>query len=887
MWTRLRSFLTALTRREQFEDTLSEELRFHLDAYADDLIGRGLSRTEAYRRARVHFGSVERVRDECRQARGLRFLDDIRSDLRFGLRGLARNPGFTAAAALTLALGIGATTAIFAVVNGVILKPLPFEDQDELVGVWNRTTRLLSSAQYFTYRDGNRVFEDVGSFAPYPKMSVTGLAEPEQVDTTGLTASLLPLLRVQPVIGRRFTAADDSPGAPQTIMLSHAYWQRRFGADPRVLGSILRVDGIQREIIGVLPPAFMLPLVEAAIYYPLKLNRAEASRGSNYVVIARLLPGATIQQASADVERMIPMVAEQFPGGITPARREQIQRGAVHPLKQDFIGDIGNVLWVLLGTVGIVLLIACANVANLFLVRAEGRQREVAVRTALGAARGQIARQFLLESMVLGLLGGLAGVGLAFEGVRLLTWMRPDTLPRLNEIALDPRVLAFTLGISILSGLSFGLFPVLRVGGLDLVSSLKEGGRGGSTGTERHRARHTLVVAQVALALVLLAGSGLMIRSFQALRNVDPGFANAEEVLTFQVANAAAEIEDEAEMALAYEDMWGRLQAVPGVTSVGASSSLTMVCCGPYAPVYFEDFPLLPEDRPPFWRYKYVTEDYFETMQNAVLAGRAIEWSDIRGRASVVVITRNVAEDYWGSPAAALGKRVARAAGPNPTWLEIVGVVGNVHDAGVSQPAPPLIFRPVTQHRLVSGVSVWLPMTFAVRTSRLTASSLRVEVRAAIEAVNPNLPPYTVRTLDDILAQSMARTSFLLVMLAISAAVALVLGVVGIYGVISYVVSQRTREIGVRMALGADGRDVRRMVLRQGMILAGVGVLVGLVAAIGLTRLMSSLLYGVEATDPATFAAVAAMLTAVALGASYLPALRASRTDPLEALRFE
>ena len=889
MWTRLRSFLTALTRREQFEDTLSEELRFHLNAYADDLIGQGLSRKEAYRQARVHFGSVERARDECRQARGLRFLDDLRSDLRFGLRGLARNLGFTVITVGTLALGIGATTAIFTVVNGVLLKPLPFENQDELVSVLHRTSTSdqvpLSPAQYFTYRDENRVFEDIGSW-DIGQVSVTGLAEPEQLSATRMTAGLLPLLRVQPVTGRRFTEEDDSPGAPQTIMLSHAYWQRQFGADPGVIGIALRVDGTPREVIGVLPPAFTLPYLEAAIYLPFQWDRAEASINFSYQGIARLSPGATIERAHADVERMIPMFAEQFPGAT--AMLDRIQFGAnLRPLKQDFIGDIGSVLWVLLGSVGLVLLIACANVANLFLVRAEERQREVAVRTALGAGRGQIARQFLLESLVLGLLGGLAGLGLAFGGVRLLTWLRPESLPRLNEISLDPTVLAFTLGISLLSGLLFGLFPVFRSGVSDLVVSLKEGGRGSGVGKERHRARHTLVVAQMALALVLLAGSWLMIRSFQALRDVDPGFANPEEVLTFRVANVAAEIEDEAAVGLAYEDMWRRLQAIPGVTSVGGSSDLTMVGNGPAGSVYVEDFPLLPEDTPPIWRYKYVTGDYFETMQNPVLAGRSIEWSDIRGRASVVVITRNLAEDHWGSPAAALGKRIAPSAGPNPTWLEIVGVVGNVRDEGVSQPAEPVIYRPLAPHRSVSGVSRWLPMAFAIRTSRLAASGLLRQAQAAIEAVNPNLPLAEVRTLDQILAESMARTSFILVMLAIAAAVALALCVVGIYGVISYIVSQRTREIGVRMALGADRRDVRRMVLRQGMILTGIGIVIGLGAAVGLTRFMSSVLYGVEATDPVTFAAVAFMLTAVALVASYLPAVRASRTDPLVALRFE
>ncbi len=835
-----------------------------------------------------------------RRGEGTMKMTGLWNDARFALRGLLRAPGFTAITIGTLALGIGATAAIFTVVNGVLLKPLPFDDPDELVRVRNNGFNLYAE-QYFTYRDENRVFEDIGAFSGGADVTVTGVAEPEQVPLTLVTAGLLPLLRVQPVIGRRFTEEDDSPGAPYTIMLSYAYWQRQFGADPAIVGRTPYVSGFPVEIIGVLPPEFTLPQQEASIYGPGQLDRANPRNVPIYSVIARLSPGSTIEQASADLERMVPIWAEQSSYAPPLASLEETPWvTSVRPLKPDYIGDIGNVLWVLLGTVGIVLLIACANVANLFLVRSEGRQQEVAVRTALGASRGQIARQFLLESLVLGLMGGLVGLGLAFGGVRLLTWMGPETLPRMDEIALDPTVLAFTLGISLLSGLLFGLSPVFRVGRLDLVSTLKEGGRGGSTGTERHRVRNTLVVAQMAMALVLLAGSGLLIRSFQALRSVDPGFSNPEEVLTFRIGIGSGEIEDHAELVLAYEDMWRRFQEIPGVTSVGAATGLTMDVGSAPSTIRVEDFPVIPPQSPPIIPSKRITAGYFETMQIPLLAGRPIEWPDIHDRAPVAVVTANFAEERWGSPAAALGKRIRLNDSATPTWREIIGVVGNVREDGVSQPAPTVIFWPMAMNRpaglfpgspnqRADGLFVRRVMTFAVRTSRPGPLSLLPEVREAVRAVNPNLPVYEERTLDDILAQSpaMARTSFISVMLAIAAAVALALGVVGIYGVISYIVSQRTREIGVRMALGADRRGVRRMVLRQGMILAGIGVVVGLVAAVGLTRLMSSLLYGVEATDPVTFGVVAALLTAVALLASYLPALRASRTDPLEALRFE
>ena len=780
------------------------------------------------------------------------------NDVRLVLRGLLRAPGFTAVTVGTLGLGIGAVAAIFTVVNGVLLKPLPFEDPDALLAVWHRApgagipSTTLSTAMCLTYREQNRSFEDMGFWANR-QVSVTGLAEPEQLVAATVTAGLLPVLRVQPVVGRRFTEEDDSPGAPQTIMVSHAYWQRQFAEDPGVVGSTLRVDGVTREIIGVLPADFVLSGQEASVYLPLQWDPGILAPAWSYRAVGRLLPGTTIEQANADVERMLPIVPERFPGApLSLATIERTQLGPnLRPLKQDFVGNVGDVLWVLLGTVGIVLLISCANVSNLFLVRAEGRLQEVAVRTVMGAGRRRIARQFLLESLALGLFGGLAGLGLALGGVRLLTWMRPASLPRLNEISLDPTVLAFTFGISVFSGLLFGLFPVFRMRGLDLVASLKEGGRGGSAGKERHRARNTLVVAQMALALVLLAGSGLMIRSFQALRNVDPGFANPDEVLTFRIAIPTAEMQDEAAVALAFEDIWSGLRDIPGVTSVGASSSVTMGGgFGFNTPLLVEEFPVDPGQGLTMRRFKWVTQGYFETMQNRVVAGRPIEWSDIRERAPVAMITENLAEEYWGSAQAALGKRIDRSA-RNHTWREIVGVVGNVHDIGVSQAPPPVVFFPSAMTNFFDGTrspSVPGPddvyasrsMACAIRTSRRSATSLLPEARAVVGAVNPNLPLANVRTLDEILDRSMARTSFTSVMLSIAAAVALTLGLIGIYGVISYIVSQRTREIGVRMAVGADRRDVRRMVLRQGMILAGIGVGIGLVAAVGLSNVPGS-----------------------------------------------
>jgi predicted permease len=574
---------------------------------------------------------------------------------------------------------------------------------------------------------------------------------------------------------------------------------------------------------------------------------------------------------------------------------ESAQFGAyLRPLKQDVVGNVGEVLWVLLGTVGIILLIACANVANLFLVRAEGREREMAVRTAMGASRGAVGWEFLKESLLLGVLGGLAGTGLAFAGLKLLASLVGSDLPRMEEIGLNAPVLLFTLGISVMAAGLFGLFPVFRFANGKLVSGLKEGGRGGSAGKEKHRARNVLVVAQMALALVLLVGSGLMIRSFIALRQVDPGFRNPEEILTVRLYIPPSEVEDPVEMTRTHQAIAHNLAALPGVASVGLSSSVTMDGWDSNDAVWMEDFPI-PEDQvPPIRRFKWVGEDYFETMQIPVVAGRALDWRDSFDLNRVVMVTENFAREYWDQPSQALGRRIATMSPDGANWREIVGVVGNVRDDGLDQDPTAVVYWPM----LTPNVWTDLPgeqselqhrrtMRYAVRSDRVGTAGFLTEVRDAIWSVNPNLPLADVRTVREFMDRSMSRTSFTLLMLIIAATVALFLGIIGIYGVISYIVSQRTRELGVRMALGAESSDVRGMVLKQGLVLASVGVVVGLGAAIGLTRLMEALLYGVDPIDPLTFMLVAMALTTVAVVASYFPARKASKVDPVVAIRFE
>ncbi len=823
-------------------------------------------------------------------------MDGLTQQLRYTLRKLLRAPVFTTVAVLTLAVGIGANSAIFSVVNGVLLKPLPFEDPDALIGVWHTAPGLnfdqvnQSPALHFTYAEEGRVFESVGMWDD-GTVSVTGLAEPEQIPAMFVTHQTMPLLRVRPAIGRTFSAEDDSPGTTETVILAHGYWERRMGADPGVLGTTISIDGRPREVIGVMPEDLHFLHANPDVYLPFRFDRAQAFVGNfSYQALARLAPGATVEQANADMERMLPIAFERFPGPFTLAMARQAGFGAnAHPLIEDVVGDVGNVLWVLLGTVAIVLLIACANVANLFIVRAEGRQREMAVRTAMGAGRSQITGQLLLESLVLGVAGGALGLLLAFVGLRALVAMAPANLPRLHEIGLDPIVLAFTVGLSLLAGLLFGLFPSLRFGAASLVGALKEGGRGGGAGKEQHVARNTLVVAQMALALVLLAGSGLMIRSFQALRAVDPGFTDPEEVLTFRVTIPSAEVQGWEEFTLAFREMLRGIQAIPGVESASFTSAITMDGWDNNDPIEMEGFPLEPDQIPPLRRLKQVGEGYHATMGNRVVAGRALTWADAEERAEVAVVTEDLAREYWGDPGAAVGKRLRLAAGQmTSSWFEIVGVVGDEYDDGVAAGSVPTVYWPhVMDNPYEEGVRTPRSLGFVVRARSGSPDALLPQAREAVWAVNPNLPIANVRTLAEIAEGRMAQTSFTLVMLAIAAGVALFLGSVGIYGVVSYVVSQRTREIGIRMAMGAERGDVRSMVLKHAGVLAGTGVAVGLVVAAALTRLMSSLLFGVDPLDPMTFGAVALALTAVAVVASWIPAHRASRVDPVVALRFD
>jgi putative ABC transport system permease protein len=808
-------------------------------------------------------------------------------------------PLFTSVAVLTLAIGIGANTAIFSVIEGVLLKPLPYPRSDELVVLDHAAPGVniehagAAPFQYFTYREDGRVFQDVGLWNTGTG-SVTGLAEPEEVPTLFVTQGVLPILGVSPMLGRVFSSTDDKPGGPETVVLMSGYWRSKFGASPSAIGRMLMLDGRPREIIGVLPDTFRFLDRKVSLLVPYRLDRSKVFLGQfSYSAVARLKPGVTIAQASADVARLIPISLTRFPpfpGGSVKMFQEVGLSPVIRSLKDDLVGDVRKVLWVLMGTIGIVLLIACANVANLLLVRAESRQQELAIRAALGAGSARIARELLLESVALGIVGGLVGLGLAFGGLRLLVALAPGNLPRLEEITIDFPVLLFTLVLSVFAGLLFGAIPVFKYARAQVGTMLRGGGRTASTSKDRHRARNTLVVAQIALALMLLVSSGLMIRTFQALRDVHPGFVRAGEVQTLRLGIPDSQVKEEVPAMRMHQAIMDKIAAVPGVASVALSSTVTMTGDGWHDPIYAQDRAYSESQIPPLRLFKFVSPGYMNTMGGTLIAGRDITWADVYGLRPVAMVSENLARELWGQPAAALGKHLRP--NPNGVWREVVGVVSDMRDDGLNKKASTVAYWPPLMVDFLSTKPedrnfVQREVAYLIRSRRTGTSGFVNDLGRAVWSVNPNLPLAGVQTLQDIYDQSLARTSFTLVMLGIAGAMALLLGVAGIYGVISYSVSQRVREIGIRIALGAQARTVTRMFVTHAVTLAMIGVAIGLFAAFWSMRLLSSFLFEISPVDPLTYGAVSLMLIAATVLASYVPALRATAVDPIHALRSE
>jgi predicted permease len=891
-----------MKRRERMLQDLDQEIRDHIEMATQDNIDRGMSPEEARHAAVRKFGNLTLPKEDSREVWSLVWLEQLLQDMRFALRMLCKSTGFSAIAILTLAIGIGGNAAVFSVVNSVLLKPLNYPKAEELVSLHQTAPGaagladfenglLLSPSMYVTYAEQNRTFQSMGVWIT-GTANVTGLEEPEQVRTVEVSDGVLQALGTPPGVGRWFSAVDQIPRGPERVMLSYGYWQRRFGGDRAAIGRTIIVDSRPREIVGVMPKGFQFVDADFDVVRPLAFDRGKLIlAGFGFHGIARLKPGATIAEADLDLARMLSIWMDSWSNG--PGSNSHIYETwkitpMIRPLKQEVIGTVGELLWVVMATIGVVMLIACANVANLMLVRVEARQQELAVRAALGGAWTRIVRGLLVESVMLGIIGGAIGVALAYAGVRFLVTIGPANLPRLDEIAIDAWTLGFTLALSVLSGLLFGLLPALKYAGPRTSVALRGPGRAISASLERHRARNLLVVGQVAMALVLLVSAGLMIRTFEALRTVEPGFTDAQHLQLMRISIPDSLIQEPERVTRIQNAILDKLATIPGMKSAGFASEMPMEGFdSAWDQIFAGDKVYEDNSIPPLRLYKYISPGFLQTAGTRLVAGREMTWSEIYGLQPVVMVSENFAREMWDTPSAAIGKRLREV--PMQPWHEVVGVIQDVREKGVQEKAPEIIYWPsLMKNPFGPGpTQVARTVTFAIRSERAGTESFLNEVRAAVWSVNSEMPLASVQTMQEVYGKSLARTSFTLVMLGIAGAIALTLGIIGIYGVISYIVSQRQREIGIRLAFGAQGRDVLQMVLRQGAKLALVGVGIGMCAAFGLTRLMRNLLFGVTAYDPVTFAAVTVLLVFVALLACYIPARRSTKVDPMVALRYE
>jgi len=879
---RLSSLWRNLVHRRRVERDLDDEVRAYVDLLAAEKEAQGLSEPQARRAALVETGGVEQVKEQVRDVRRGALLEGIAHDVRHAGRGLARDPLFAAAAVIALALGIGATTAVFSVVNAVLIRPLAYGDPQRLVVVLHRGTDPVTPANFLDWRRQASALTRMAAAESWSP-NLSGIDEPETVKGLRVTPDLLPMLGVRPRLGRTLTDAAESTGQERVVVLGHSLWQRRFGADPAVLGRSVILDGEAYAVVGVMPRGFAFPpfwATGAELWAPLAFGDGAANRRAQSLrVFARIAPGATLHQARAEVAAITARLERDNPG----TNRDVV----VRPLDDAVVGNVRPSLRVLLGAVGFVLVIACANVAHMLLARAAGRHREVALRAALGASRGRLIRQFLIESVVLAVAGGGGGVLLAIGSIRLLVALAPASIPRIDSVGVDGAVLAFAAGVSLLTGLLFGLAPALQASAWEASEALKEGARGSTEGRRRHRLRSLLVASEFAFALVLSAGAGLMIRSFVALQAIDPGF-DPRGVLTMVVSVAGAEAGAPERRAAFYGELLRRVRALPGVRSASAVNHLPLA--GDLWGVRFhvEGRPLPRPGERTRAAYRVVFPGYFETMRIPVVRGREFAETDRFDAPGVVVINEWLAERHWPGENPVGQRLTLDDPSQNPTWLTVVGVARNaVRGEWAASPEEEL-FVPFLQTRayLERTSTGFAYVTLVVRASGDPAA-LVPPIRRAVASLDRGAPVSQVQTLDAVVAQSTAAPRFYLLLLGAFAAVAVVLAAVGIYGVMSYSVSRRTNEIGIRMALGAKPADVLRLIVGQGMVVALGGAVVGLAGALGLTRLMSSLLYGVGASDPATFLAVSLLLGAVALAASYLPARRATRIDPLTALRCE
>jgi predicted permease len=888
-------------RHRHLCDDLAEELRGHIEEKTEQLMRlENLSRTEARQAALRAFGNPTLVATRSREVWQWSQVQSLLVDMKIAVRRLRKSPGFTATVLLTLAIGIGANTAVFSVVNSVLIRPLPYPKPGPLVSLHLnalgapgladfRDELRLSASMYLTFTEHNRTFQSVGVWLP-GRANVTGLAQPEEVRTVLVSGGVLEALDVAPAAGRWLNAADQDPRGAKVVMLGYGYWQRRFGGDESVVGRIVQIDSLPRVVVGVMPRGFKVVNYGFDVMVPMALDpHKQIEAGFAYHGIARLKAGVPIAQADADAARLLNVWMDSWSNG--PGSDPHFYRTwkivpGLRPLKSEVVGNVGSVLWVVMGTIGLVMLIVCANVANLLLVRADAREQELAIRSALGAGRGRIARELLTESLLLGLIGGTAGIGVAFAGLRLLAAIGPANLPRLSEIRLDALSLTFTLLLSVLSGLFFGAIPALKYMRAH-IPALHGAGRTASVSRERGRSRNILVVAQVAMALVLLVSAMLMIRTFEQLQHVDPGFSDAAHLETMRIAIPTTLIRDPVMATRIQNSIADKLAAIPGVSSVGFASAMPLQQIEPNWDDVFVEGRTYPNNEPPLRLFNYVSPGYFLTAGTKMIAGRDFTWTDIYGLRPMAIVSEGFARESWGSAQAAIGKRIREY--PSMPWHVVIGVVQDVHMNGVAEAPPAMVYWPMLMQDYFGPgtLDAARAVTFAVHSNRAGTETFLAEAQKTVWSVNSNLPVASIRTMQDIYAQSLDRVSFTLVMLGIAAAMALVLGIIGIYGVISYTVSQRTREIGIRLALGAQRRELRWMFVRSALTLTGAGVILGLGVAAAVAQVMRTLLFGVSPLDPLSFAVVPIILAVAAAMASFLPARRAAAVNPAEALRAE
>ena len=882
----LRDRLRALRQRESVINDIDREMRTHLDLETEANLRSGMSPQEARDKALCSFGNLNRAVDAAYDVKGGGFFETLAQDVRYGARVLLKHKAFTSVAVITLALGIGANSAIFSVVNELLLRPLPFRDPDRIVMLWEvtpegRHQNTTSRANFRAWRDQSTNYENIAAFSDQ-RFTLTGDGEPEEVSGQLAVPDIFKVLGVDPILGRTLVAEDGEPGSPLVAVLSHSLWQRRFGGQSNVIGQSITLNAINFEIVGVMPPNFQFHIkqrsgtgrpAEVWVTLPMPTGNTENERGRFLSTVAKLKPGVTADQAAAELRTIESRLSDEAP------QFNKNFSAEVLPLREQFFGNVRRPLWLMLGAVGFVLLIACANVANLLLSLATSREKEIALRAALGARRSRIVRQLLTESLLLALLGSALGLGFASLGIKALLLISPRDVVSLQGVSLNLSVMLWTLGISILTGIIFGLAPALHISRLNLNDSLKEGGKSDSgQAAGSRRLRNVLVVSEIALAVVLLASAGLLVRSFIRLQQVDRGF-NPDNVLSMVVRLPSARYPEDPQLVQFFSDAMQRVQHLPGVRSAGMINFLPLYGgLGSATGFKIEGRPEPPPGQEPGTDVRVVNAGYFQTLGISILRGRNFSDLEQHEAKRVILINEALARKHFPNEDP-IGKRLDVQMFENPTPTEIIGVVGNVRYDSLIDEAPPAVYFPHPE-------LAYPFMTLVIRTDG-EPTAIAPAVQREIRAIDPNQPVSDVRTMDQVMSEAVSRSRFNTLLLALFAGLATLLSAVGIFGVMNYSVALRTREIGLRLAVGAQPRQVLLLVLKQGLRLTIVGVGLGLAAAFALTRLLTGLLFGVTAVDATTFATISLILVFVSLLACYLPARRAMRIDPMLALRYE